>query len=317
MYDVVGLGELLIDFTPYGLSNQNNLLFEANPGGAPCNVLSILSNLGNSTSFIGKVGNDAFGLQLKKIIEEQGINSDGIILDNDNNTTLAFVNLDEHGDRSFSFYRKNSADTMLQVNEVNTDIISKAKIFHFGSLSLTDSQVEAATKYAVNFARENGLLISFDPNLRESLWRNLEEAKKQIIWGLDNCNILKVSEEELEFITGYSDIDEGIAELKRKYDILLIFVTLGSDGSIYSYKNFKNRVEGFKINCVDTTGAGDTFFGAMLHKVLEVGIENLNEKYLNESLRFANAAAALVTTKKGAIKSMPLREDIEKILKNS
>lgn len=311
-FDVVALGELLIDFTSNGISEQGNTLFEANPGGAPCNVLTILSNLGKKTSFIGKVGNDMFGNMLKNTIENVGINTDNLVLDSNVNTTLAFVHTHDDGDRSFSFYREKGADMMLTEDEINEDVFKKSKIFHFGTLSMTHEDVRKATKKAIRFAKKNNLLISFDPNLRPVLWNDLEEARKQIEYGLESCDILKIADNELEFITSCTDLKEGAKILKEKYkNIKLMLVTLGKDGSRAYYKDSEIEVLGFiQEHIVDTTGAGDTFCGSILNYVLEKSIDYLNEEDLINMLTFANAAASLITTKKGVIKSMPSKDEI-------
>lgn len=314
-YDVVSLGELLIDFTENGLSKQGNQLFEANPGGAPCNVLSILHKLGKKTSFIGKVGNDQFGIKLRNTLEEIGIGTDNLIIDSEFNTTLAFVQTASDGDRSFSFYRKPGADMMLQEAEIKEDLIKKAKIFHFGSLSMTDEVIRTATKKAIKIAKENQIIISFDPNLRAPLWKSLVDAKEQIKYGLSHCDILKIADEELEFVTGCKNIDEGIKYLRAQYDIKLILVTMGKAGSRAFYKDISIERLGFiQKNTVDTTGAGDTFCGCVLNYVLEHDLDRMTEGNLFEMLTFANAAASLVTTKKGAIRSMPEREEILKLV---
>lgn len=316
--DVIALGELLIDFTENGLSEQGNGLYEANPGGAPCNVLAILNKLGKKTAFIGKVGNDGFGRMLKKTLEDLSINTEGLFLDDVYHTTLALVHTDESGDRDFSFYRDPGADVMLTSQEVDPDLVKRAKIFHYGSLSMTHDSVREATKKAIAAAKEDGMLLSFDPNYREPLWKNPEEAKEQISYGLSQCDILKISEEELELMTGTADIEEGVSILRGQYpNITLMNVTAGKEGSWAYYKDLRAVVPGFLLGgTIETTGAGDTFGGAVLNYVLDHGLENLTEENLTEMLRFANAAAYLVTTRKGALRSMPEPEQIEEILKN-
>lgn len=209
-YDVVALGELLIDFTENGISEQGNPLLEANPGGAPCNVLAMLAKLGKKTAFIGKVGNDSFGKMLSEVIEKCGIGAEGLVFDEDVHTTLAFVHKKPDGDRDFSFYRSPGADMMLTASEVNSDIIGNAGIFHFGTLSMTHEGNRAATVSAINTAKESGALISFDPNLREPLWESLEDAKEAMKYGISVCDILKISDNEIEFLTGEKDIDKGV-----------------------------------------------------------------------------------------------------------
>ena len=314
-YDVVALGELLIDFTEYGKSDRGNKLFEANPGGAPCNVLALLQKLGKKTAFIGKVGNDQFGRLLCETISSIGIDSTNLVFDEEIPTTLAFVGKTPDGDREFSFYRNPGADMMLNANEVNVDLLANTKIFHFGTLSMTHATVREATISAIKKAKENGALISLDPNLREPLWKSLDEAKTQMKAALSYCDILKISDNEIEFLTGETDFDEGVKKIREEYDIPLICVTMGKDGSRAYYNDIKVVAGGFyQENIVDTTGAGDTFCGSVLNYICENGLENLSEKQIEEMITFANAAASLVTTKAGAILSMPTEAEIEKLL---
>lgn len=314
MYDVVALGELLIDFTPYGKSNQNNDLLEVNPGGAPCNVLSILSKLGYKTGFIGKVGNDGFGKLLKGVLKNEGISTDGLVLSDEYNTTAAFVHLDENGERSFSFYRNIGADEMLTEDEINVEMIKNSKILHFGTLSMTKDPVKSATKKAIDIAKENGVLISFDPNYRPALWKDEESVKEAIHYGLSKCDILKISDNELEFITNINDVNEAIIEIKNKYNIKLILVTLGEKGSMYWYNNCIGYRSGFKGDVVDTTGAGDTFHGALLSKIVDKDISNIEIDYLDSALDFANAAGSIIVSRKGSLKSMPTLDEINDVL---
>lgn len=317
MYDVVALGELLIDFTPSGKSGQNNSLFEANPGGAPCNVLSMLSKCKKSTAFIGKVGDDIFGHLLKETIGKLGIDSRGLKMSSEVNTTLAFVQIDETGDRNFAFYRNPGADMKLTEDEVDESIIKDTKIFHFGTLSMTHDEVRKATKKAISIAKENRILISFDPNLREPLWENIEDAIEQMKFGCSVCDILKIEDKELEIITGYEKIDDGVKSLQEQYDINLIMVTSGADGSRAYSKDIMVFKKAFITDkTVDTTGAGDTFCGACLSYILDNGLNNLNEEKLDKMLTFSNAAASIVTTRKGAIKSMPEIEEVEEYIKS-
>jgi len=316
VFDVIALGELLIDFTMNGKSGQGNNLFEANPGGAPCNVLAILQKLGKKTAFIGKVGNDQFGRLLRETIEEAGINSENLLADEEINTTLAFVHTFPDGDREFSFYRKPGADMMLKKEEISEEAIQKAKIFHFGTLSMTHEDVRKATLKAVELAKKNGLLISLDPNLRPPLWSSMELAKEQMLSAMEYCDILKISDNEIQFISGVEDYDEGIQIIRDKFQIPLVCLTMGKDGSRAYYKDLRVEVPGFvQEHVVDTTGAGDTFCGSVLNYVLEHGIEDLSEENLKEMLTFANAGASLITTKKGAIRSMPEKSEIEAMLK--
>lgn len=314
MYDVVALGELLIDFTESGKSEQGNQLLEVNPGGAPCNVLAMLKQLGKKTAFIGKVGQDMFGNLLKQTLDEVGIDSRNLIMDEEVRTTLAFVHTLADGDREFSFYRNPGADMMLSEEEINPEIIKGTKIFHFGTLSMTHQGVRNATKKAVSIAKEAGAIISFDPNLREPLWESLELAKEQMEYGFQQCDILKISDNEIQFVTGKEDYDEGIAILQEKYQIPLILLTKGKDGSCAYYKEMRIEKKGFCVQAIETTGAGDTFCGCSLGYLLEHDLQHLSEKELEEMLTFANAGAALITLKKGAIRSMPKEQEIRRFI---
>jgi fructokinase len=315
-YDVTALGELLIDFTQNGMSGQGNPLFEANPGGAPCNVLAMLTKLGHKTAFIGKVGNDSFGKQLKETINEVGINSDNLFMDDEVHTTLALVHTFADGDRDFSFYRNPGADMMLNESEIPEGLLKDTKIFHFGTLSMTHEGVRNATKKAVKIAKENGALISFDPNLRPPLWSSLDDAKEQVLYGLGQCDVLKISDNEIQWLTGKEDFTEGVEWIKERYNkIKLIQVSMGKDGSRSYYKDKIVEVAPFlRDNTIETTGAGDTFCACVLHYLLEHDIDNLDEAGLTEMLKFANCAASIITTRKGALRVMPSKEEVEKEL---
>lgn len=315
-YDVVALGELLIDFTENGLSGQGNPLLEANPGGAPCNVLAMLNKLGKKTAFIGKVGNDQFGKMLKEVVEESGTDVSALAMDDQVHTTLAFVHTFPDGDREFSFYRNPGADMMLTKEEVDPELIKKARIFHFGTLSSTHAGVREATRYAIDVAKENGLLVSFDPNLREPLWDSLDQAKEEILYGMSKCDILKISDNEMEFMTGTSDYTKGVEMLREQFDIPLICVTLGKEGSRAYYRDMIVEAAPFvREDTIETTGAGDTFEACTLNYILEHGLEDLTEENLKEMLTFANAGASIITTRKGALKVMPKKEEIEKVIR--
>lgn len=315
-YDVIALGELLIDFTQNGLSEQGNGLFEANPGGAPCNVLSMLNNLGKKTSFIGKVGNDQFGKTLKKALEELGIGTENLLMDNEVHTTLALVHTFADGDRDFSFYRNPGADMMLTVDELNLDLVRDTRIFHFGTLSMTHDGIRATTKKAVETAKEAGALISFDPNLREPLWDSLDNAKEQVRWGLGKCDILKISDNEIQWLTGEEDFTAGVKKIREEFPIPLILVSMGRDGSRAYYGDHYVEVAPFlQKNTIETTGAGDTFCACVLNYVLEHDLEALTDEQLKEMLTFANAAASIITTRKGALRVMPTREEVLDFLK--
>lgn len=313
-YDVIALGELLIDFTMNGQSEQGNNMFEACPGGAPCNVLALLNKMGKKTAFIGKVGKDQFGALLRDTITEAGIDASNLMVDENVNTTLAFVHTFPDGDREFSFYRNPGADMMLTADEVNPEVVKDTKVFHFGTLSMTHEGVREATKKAVETAKANGCLVSFDPNLRPPLWSSLDLAKEQMEYGFGKCDILKISDNEIQFVSGKEDYDEGIAYLQETYNIPLILLTMGKDGSRAYYKGMRVERPGFSVKAIETTGAGDTFCGSSLNYLVNHDFENLTEEQLGEMLTFANAAAALVTTKKGAIKAMPVKEEVLELI---
>ena len=291
-YDVVALGELLIDFTENGKSNQGNPLFEANPGGAPCNVLAMLTKLGHKTAFIGKVGEDFFGEQLRDVITEVGIDAKGLCTDKEIHTTLAMVHTYPDGDRDFSFYRNPGADMMLNKTEVQAELIKETKI---------------------RIAEESGAVISFDPNLRPPLWNSLDEAKEQVLYGLAHCHILKISDNEIQWLTGEEDYTAGVNWIRERYQIQLILVSMGKEGSRAYYNGTMVEVKPFlQKNTIETTGAGDTFCGCVLHYICEHGMEGLDENKLKEMLTFANAAASVITTRKGALRVMPTRDEIQK-----
>lgn len=315
-YHVTALGELLIDFTENGFSGQGNPMLETNPGGAPCNVLAILQKLGKKTAFIGKVGNDQFGRMLKDTIKSVGIDAKNLRMDETIHTTLAFVHTDADGDRDFSFYRNPGADMMLRKEEVSKEQIEISEIFHFGTLSSTHETCREATRYAIQCAKDAKTLISFDPNLREPLWNDLADAKCEIEYGLKQADIVKISDNEVVFMTGETDYDKAAWLLQEKYQIPLLFVTLGKEGSRAYYKGICTEAEPFILeNTIETTGAGDTFTGCVLSKILDYGgIENLSEKEISEMLDFANAGAALITTRRGALKVMPEEEEILKLM---
>ena len=314
-YDVTALGELLIDFTENGKSNQGNPIFEANPGGAPCNVLAMLAKLGHNTAFIGKVGNDFFGDQLRAAIKEAGIDDIGLCTDEKIHTTLAMVHTYPDGDRDFSFYRNPGADMMLNKTEIPEDILKETEIFHFGTLSMTHEGVREATKAAIHIAEEAGAIISFDPNLRPPLWESMEEARKQVLYGLGHCQILKISDNEIQWLTGEEDYTAGVNWILERYQIPLILVSMGKEGSRAYYNEMMVEVKPFlQDNTIETTGAGDTFCGCVLHYVCEHGINGLKEENLAEMLTFANAAASIITTRKGALRVMPEEKEIKLLI---
>ena len=316
--DVVALGELLIDFTENGMSAQGNPLFEANPGGAPCNVLAMLSRLGHKTAFVGKVGQDFFGQQLEKAIREVGIDASGLRRDPEVHTTLALVHNTPDGDRDFSFYRNPGADMMLREDELPEPLIKEARIFHFGTLSMTHEGVRQATKKAIRIAKEAGALISFDPNLREPLWNSLEDAKEQVLYGLGQCDILKISDNEIQWLSGEQDFDAGVRWIRARFSIPLILVSMGRDGSRAYYQDKIVEVKPFlQPTTIETTGAGGTFCACVLHYILLHGLQELTETDLWVMLRYANAAASIITTRKGALRVMPKPEEIKQLLDNA
>ena len=307
-YDVTALGELLIDFTENGTSKQGNPLMEANPGGAPCNVLAMLSGLGHKTAFIGKVGNDFFGKQLEDAITEVGIDATYLRKDDE-------VHTYPDGDRDFSFYRNPGADMMLTEDEIPEELIRDTRIFHFGTLSMTHEGVRAATKKAIDIAKEAGAIISFDPNLREPLWNSLDEAKEQVLYGLGKCDILKISDNEIQWLTGEENYTKGVQWINERFNIPLILVSMGKEGSRAYYNDMIVEAKPFvRPDTIETTGAGDTFCGCVLHYVCEHGLDGLTEADLQEMLRSANAAASIITTRKGALRVMPTLSEIEQVI---
>ena len=306
MYDVVAMGELLIDFTCVSTDSDGYPTMAAHPGGAPANFLAALAKFGTSAALLGKVGNDAFGKLLVGTLDQAGIGTSGIIMADDVFTTLAFVTLDETGNREFSFSRKPGADTCLSYDELDLGLIGNAKVFHFGTLSLTDEPARITTYKAVEYAKSAGKLITYDPNLRKPLWKDLDEAKKQLIWGMTKADVVKISDEEVEFLWGLG-VEEGAEYILKNFDVKLVFVTCGADGCF-----FKNAVASGKvpslpgIKVIDTTGAGDIFGGSAVWKLLQIGKapETLNEEELRDVVTFACTSAGLSTTKPGGISSV-------------
>ncbi len=300
-YDVVALGELLVDMAEGATSTEGNMTFEACPGGAPCNVLAMLSKTGHRTAFIGKVGDDFLGHMLADTIVGAGIDSKALIFDKENKTTLAFVHKKPDGDRDFSFYRNPGADMMLEENDVDYELIGQSRVFHFGTLSMTHDGIRKATKAAVEFALENEVKVSFDPNYREPLWESPEDAKEQILWGMAHCDVLKISDNEVTFVTGETDMSKAMSAIRPLTSAKIIFVTLGPDGSIGWAGCDEVLCPGVRVDkVVDTTGAGDTFFGSALHQLLDMdfSVDNAQMKSL---LSYANCNAAKITMRKGAI----------------
>ncbi|MCI1306227.1 MAG: carbohydrate kinase [Lachnospiraceae bacterium] len=310
MTDVTALGEVLIDFTPYGRSEAGRNLFEQNPGGAPANVLAALSKMGRKTAFIGKVGDDLHGVFLRKTLEDLGIDTSGMITDPAYFTTLAFVGL-ENGERSFSFARKPGADTQLRSDEIPERLLRETRIFHFGSLSLTDEPARQATLFAVKKAKENGALISYDPNYRAPLWPDEETAKRQMRSVVPYVDIMKISDEECALLTDEINPAAAAEQLLRQ-GVRCAFVTLGKDGALLKTKDLEVTEPGMSGEAVDTTGAGDSFWGGILYEFLAKNLspDGIDRKTAQEMLRFANTVAGLCVQKRGAIPAMPTLEEV-------
>ena len=312
MFDVTAAGELLIDFTPAGFSRQNHALYEQNPGGAPANVLACLTKLGHPTAFIGKVGNDQFGRSLKLTLDQAGINTRGLIMTDACHTTLAFVHLNSQGDRSFSFYRNPGADLLLEAGEIDTSLIDASRIFHYGSVSLSEEPARSATLAAAQRAREAGCLISFDPNLRLMLWSSEALVKSVVMAAIPGTDVLKLSDDELKFLTGESDPSRGASQLIDRFSLKLVLITMGRCGAFASNGKAQAIRPAYDVRTIDTTGAGDAFAGAFLDQILlnDLNLDRLNQNDLARMLDFANAAGSLATTRKGAIPAMPTRAEI-------
>lgn len=312
MLDVVALGELLIDFTCQGVDEQGYPTLAAHPGGAPANFLAALAKFGAKTALLGKVGADAFGKLLTGTLRELGVETRGLVVGEDVFTTLAFVTLDEHGDRAFSFARKPGADTCFTFEELDLSLIDEAKVFHFGSLSLTDEPARSATRKAVAYARERGKLITYDPNLRKPLWKSLDEAKEQMLWGLGQADVVKISDEEADFLFGLSPA-QGAAHILNNYGVKLAFVTCGAEGCVFQNRRARGSVPGLGgLNVVDTTGAGDIFGGSAVWALLQTGKApgELDREELERIAAFACASAGLSTTRPGGVSSVWSREEI-------
>ncbi len=312
MAKVVALGELLIDFAQISTENGYPTM-KAHPGGAPCNYLAALNKYGISTAFIGKVGGDAFGKALVDTMEKTGIDTRGIVMDEKVFTTLAFVTNDEKGDRSFSFARKPGADTCLTWEEVDKSLIDECDIFHFGTLSLTDEPSKSATEQAVAYAKEKGKLISFDPNLRKPLWNDISKARDVMKWGLSQADIVKISDEEVEFLWhGLVGESEARYKLGNEFGISLVMITKGENGAIIANKDNIVRVNTPKVNVIDTTGAGDIFGGSAVARLLELNKhpDALTAEELEYIGKYAATAASLSTEKQGGIPSVPDKESV-------
>lgn len=321
MYHVTALGEVLIDFTSVNNLEQKNLCFEQNPGGAPANLAACISKLGGKTAFIGKVGKDMFGSFLSEVLSEHGIDITGLKFSEEYNTTLAFVKCDKKGERSFSFYRNPGADTMLSPSEIDFKLLDASKVFHFGSLSMTHEPSKSATLKALEYARAKKLMVSYDPNLRMALWKSSDHALKEITSVLPLVDILKVSEEELEFITGMSDNEKGSNLLYEQYKIALILVTRGDKGCYYRLGDHTDSRPAYsKLNVIDTTGAGDAFLGGFLYNIISQGIskvEEIDKELLERAVIFANAVAGICTTRRGGIPAMPTLQEVNELIEGT
>lgn len=310
MKDIVAIGEVLIDLTQTGMNQLGVGQYAANPGGAPANLAVAASRLGARTAFVGKVGRDAFGNYLRAVLNENHVDTTGLLTDEREHTTLAVVSVDETGERSFTFYRDPSADVNLDAREIPEDLLKNTRVLHFGSVSLTAEPARSATLYAAKKARENGCLVSYDPNYRASLWESPEEAVREMKDALPLCDILKISDEELPLLTGTDDPVEG-SRMLAGLGIRLIFITLGANGAFFRLGEDTGSVPGIKVKVGDTNGAGDTFFGAALSKLVKEDLNKLTLNRVEEIAAFANKAASITTSRHGAIPAMPRLEEIE------
>lgn len=307
MTDVVALGELLIDFATQRVDADGYPTMAAHPGGAPANFLAALTKFGAKTALLGKVGTDTFGKLLLSTLEKAGISTQGLVVTDDVFTTLAFVTFDAHGDREFAFSRKPGADTCIRFEELDLSLIDAAKVFHFGSLSLTDEPARSATRQAVAYAKSKGKLITYDPNLRRPLWKDMEEAKHQLVWGLKQADVVKISDEEVAFLVGLG-VEEGAKYILENYGVKLVFVTCGAEGCFFKNAKAEGKIPSLSgIRVIDTTGAGDIFGGSAVWKLLQTGKapEDLTGEELTGVVRFACISAGLSTTRSGGISSVP------------
>ena len=312
MYDVIALGELLIDFATKSVDERGYPTFASNPGGAPPNFLAALAAFGCKTGLMGKVGNDSFGKMLINTLKDCGIGTEGMIVSDDVFTTLAFVTFDAKGDREFAFARKPGADMALTEDEVRYDLIDESRMFHFGTLSLTDEPARTATYRAVEYARSRGKIISCDPNLRLPLWKDPESAKEQMLWAIAHADVVKISDNEVEFLWGITP-EEGAEKILREFGAQLVYVTCGSEGCVFANRNGKGSVPALAgVKPVDTTGAGDIFGGSAAAGLIKSGKlpGELTVSELEEIVRFACTAAGLSTEKFGGISSVPTLEEV-------
>jgi len=315
-YDIVAAGECLLDVFAETSPDGKSMLMKGNPGGAPVNVLAQASKLGLKTAYITKLSDDVFGSFLKSELDKVGIDTGGIMVTKEYPTTLAIVSLDPAGNRSFRFYREKTADVMLTADEIDYEVIRNAEVFHFGSVSMTTEPARSATIAAASRAKEFGLAVSFDPNLREPLWNDLNEARALITESLELADLVKVSEEELIFLTGHDDIEKGAVEIAGRFGMKLLAVTLGPKGCICCVNGRIICEPAFNVKTIDTTGAGDSFWGALLYQLIsnKKDITEYRDDEIHELLRFSNAAGSLTTTEKGAINAMPDRQKILSLL---
>ena len=312
MIDVVALGELLIDFACVSTDGDGYPTMAAHPGGAPANFLAAITKFGGKTALLGKVGTDAFGKMLTGTLQKAGIETRGLLSDDDYFTTLAFVTFDKTGNREFSFSRKPGADTQIRYEDLDLSLIDEAKIFHFGTLSLTDEPARTATQKAVAYAKSKGKLITYDPNLRKPLWKDLETAKEQLIWGLQQADVVKISDEEVEFLFGLG-VEEGAEYILRTFGTKLVFVTCGPDGCFFKNAVASGHVDSLRnIKVIDTCGAGDIFGGSAVWKLLQLdkAPETLTEAELRDVVTFACTSAGLSTTRSGGISSIPAYQEV-------
>ena len=313
MMDVVALGELLIDFACVSTDIDGYPTMAAHPGGAPANFLAAVTKFGGKTALLGKVGTDAFGKMLTGTLEKAGIETRGLLADDDSFTTLAFVTFDETGNREFSFSRQPGADTQIRFEDLDLSLIDECKVFHFGTLSLTDEPARTATRKAVAYAKEHGKLITYDPNLRKPLWKDLDTAKEQLIWGLSQADVVKISDEEVEFLFGLG-VEAGADYILKTFpNVRLVFVTCGPDGCRFQNAKAEGHVDSLKnIHVIDTTGAGDIFGGSAVWKLLQIGKapEELTEAELRDIVTFACTSAGLSTTRPGGISSIPTMDEV-------
>lgn len=317
MSDFVTMGELLIDFTPSGQKDGRNL-FMQNAGGAVANVVAAIAGYGISSAFMGMVGNDQFGKYLSGVFKNRGIDVSNLVMSDEYNTTLAFVHLFEGGERDFSFYRKPGADIMYTKDHIDRDKIINAKVFHFGSLGMTDEPMRTAMIESLELAKASNTIISYDPNYRAPLWENEETAKKYMLKGLEYADIIKISDNEIEFLFGDMTYEEAAKMLVEK-GVKLVYVTLGKDGAIYANRDGVGKVGGFKANAIDATGAGDCFTGSAIYQFLKSNkkITEFSLEDMNKAALFANAAASICVEGRGGIYSMPTIEQVEERLRTS